>query len=369
MNQRHSQDLDLNIARARLILAPATLLSIYIDVAKPDLTPWFRLTGGALEIDRYAFAVLMLHLVYSAAVHVLTNLRPADARFVTITAMFDVAFAIVVAIFTEGPTSPSYAFFAFAIIAAGCREGFRATLVITACSTLAYLALILLSAAPGRPHGYVMRPVYLAITGYLIGFLGQQRINFEARVRELETAAERRSIARSLHDGYIQALAAVNLRLSGCRQLLQRGQTSTALGQLAELQTGVAREYDEVRSYVRFLADHEVPPAPSRDPARTLFEFQTSFRARGEKAEQILLILLEGLRNTVRHAQARAAVIRTTEGGDAIHITMDDDGVGFSKTETRPWSIASRVAELGGEMRIVEATSPGAHLAIQLPAE
>jgi hypothetical protein len=44
-----------------------------------------------------------------------------------------------------------------------------------------------------------MRPVYLAITGYLIGFLGQQRINFEARVRELETPRSAvRSPARSM---------------------------------------------------------------------------------------------------------------------------------------------------------------------------
>jgi hypothetical protein len=46
MSAEHPQDLDLNIARARLILAPATFLSIYLDAAKPDHTPWFRLTGG-----------------------------------------------------------------------------------------------------------------------------------------------------------------------------------------------------------------------------------------------------------------------------------------------------------------------------------
>jgi signal transduction histidine kinase len=367
MDARHPQDLDLNIARARLILAPATLLSIYIDVAKPDLTPWFRLTGGALEIDRYAFAVLMLHLVYSGGVHVLTNLRPMGDRFVAVTATIDVAFAIVVAIFTEGPTSPSYAFFAFAIIAVGCREGFRATLVVTACSMLAYLMLILLSAEAGQPHYYVMRPVYLAITGYLIGFLGQQRINFEARVRELETTAERHSIARSLHDGYIQALAAVNLRLSGCRQLLQKGEVNSALGQLTELQAGVAREYDEIRSYVRSLIDLEGMSAASTGSALTLFDLQAAFRARGAKAEQILLILLEGIRNTVRHAEARAAVIRTVEADDVIHITIDDDGIGFCGVTTPPWSIASRVAELGGEMRIVEAPRTGAHLEIELP--
>ena len=368
MDTAHSRDLDLNIARARLILAPATLLSIYIDVAKPDLTPWFRLTGGVLEIDRYAFVVLLLHLAYSGIVHALTNLRPVSERFVTITATFDVLFAIVLAIFTEGPTSPSYAFFAFAIIVAGCREGFRATLFITASCAIAYLALILLSTA-GQAHGYVMRPVYLAITGYLIGFLGQQRINFEARVRELETAEERHSIARSLHDGYIQALAAVNLRLSGCRRLVQRGDTNSALGQLTELQVGVAREYDEVRAYVRSLADHEASAPPSRDPVRTLFEIQASFRARGERAEQILLILLEGVRNIVRHAEAGASTIRIVEADDGTHVTIDDDGIGFSETTSPPWSMASRVAELGGKIRIVQETTTGAHLEIQLPAE
>jgi signal transduction histidine kinase len=369
MDARHPQDLDLNIARARLILAPATLLSIYIDVAKPDLSPWFHLTGGLLEIDRYAFAVLLLHLVYSGAVHVLTNLRLMGERFVAVTATLDVAFATVVAIFTEGPTSPSYAFFAFAITAVGCREGFRATLVVTASSMSTYLMLILLSAHAGRPHYYLMRPVYLAITGYLIGFLGQQRIHFEARVRELETTEERHSIARSLHDGYIQALAAVNLRLSGCRQLLQKGDLSSALGQLTDLQAGVAREYDEIRAYVRSLIDLEGASAPSRDPAPTLFDLQATFHARGTKAEQVLLILLEGIRNTLRHAGARAAAIRTVEANGVIHITMNDDGIGFAGITAPPWSIASRVAELGGEMRIVEAPNAGAHLEIDLPTE
>src|SRR5439155_1014658 len=79
-----------------------------------------------------------------------------------------------------------------------------------------YLSLTLVS----RPDGanlYTMRPVYLAITGYLVGYLGEQRLTLESRVRDLEAAAERERIARSLHDGYVQALAGVNLRLGTCR--------------------------------------------------------------------------------------------------------------------------------------------------------
>ena len=78
---------------------------------------------------------------------------------------------------------------------------------------------------------------------------------------------------------------------------------------------------------------------------------------------------IEGVRNTVRHAGADAAVIRTAAAGEALRITMDDNGIGFSRVSTPPWSIASRVAELGGEVRIVETPKPGAHLEIELPAE
>ena len=99
-----------------------------------------------------------------------------------------------------------------------------------------------------------MRAVYLAIAGYLVGFFAQQRANYEARVRELEAQAERQSIARMLHDSYVQSLAGVNLRLESCRELLRRKRPDDASRELKELQLGVKRQFDEVREYVRSLA-------------------------------------------------------------------------------------------------------------------
>jgi signal transduction histidine kinase len=367
MKASHLVDLDLNIARARILLAPATLLSVYLDSATPDLTPWFRLTGGLLEIDRYALAILLLHLSYSVATHSVTSLRPTGRRFGSITAAIDILFAVAIAVFTVGPTSPAYAFFAFAIIAVGCREGFQATLAVTLCSMVSYFVLIVVS-ADGEARDYLMRPVYLAITGYLIGFLGQQRVNFETRVRELETREERHSIARRLHDGYIQALAAVNLRIIGCRQLLEKGSVDHALAELAALEAGVAREYDEVRSYIRSLTDLDGTTPATSDNTRTWFRVQADFRTRGLRAEQILLILIESVRNTIQHANADAAVIQTSGTGDTLRITIRDDGIGFPAGGAPPWSIASRVAELGGDLRMVGDHEPGAHLEIELPA-
>ena len=352
-------DLDLNIARARLFLSLTALISIYVDPT----------TGGAFSLSSRALVVLSLHFAYSASTYLFLSRRLAPRRLPQASAALDILFAIAVAFLTEGPTSPSYVFFAFAIIAVGCRAGFRATLAVTFASMLLYLALILL-ARRGVEHSYVMRPAYLGIVGYLIGFLGQQRMNFEARIRELETAAARHRIARSLHDGYVQALAGTSLRLETCRQLLSQGRAAEAFGEVIELQSGVAREFDAVRAYVRSLASVAGPDTGrSATSPNTHFQVRAEFDARGLLAEQVLQIMLEGLRNTLQHGVARSAVVHALQSEDAIRITIDDNGVGFRRPLTPPWSIASRVAESGGRLRICEDDPHGAHLDIQLPTD
>ena len=59
MHARHPQDLDLNIARARLILTPATFLSSMLPSRTSLPVPTDRRCSG----DRSLFGVLLLHLV------------------------------------------------------------------------------------------------------------------------------------------------------------------------------------------------------------------------------------------------------------------------------------------------------------------
>src|SRR5260370_33010772 len=197
-----------------------------------------------------------------------------------------------------------------------------------------------------------MRAVYLAIAGYLIGYFGQQRALFEAHVHELETRAERQSIALSLHDGYVQALAGVNLRLETCRALLNRNRPQDALSEITDLQTGVAREYDAVRTYLRSLAGIENGPAAElaariSDPS---FEVRATFNGPSLLGEHILQIMLEGLRNSRSHGLANLVKIDVHEVEDKVSIIIEDDGVGLSDSSSRPWAIASRVAELDRHM-------------------
>ena len=183
---------------------------------------------------------------------------------------------------------------------------------------------------------------------------------------------ERQNIARSLHDGYVQALAGVTLRLGTCRELLLRQRPREALDELTELRAGVAREYDEIRVYIRSLANLDQKmstltlDAP-RSNYETRFRIDAAFSGRAMMMEQVFQIILEGIRNSWRHSKARSAVIKAGEEGDMIKITIDDDGVGFPASKTPPWAIASRVAECGGSVRITDVPQAGAHLEIEMP--
>ncbi|HVN27091.1 MAG TPA: histidine kinase, partial [Candidatus Binataceae bacterium] len=219
---------DLTIARARLGLGLIAPLSIYVD---PANNGWFDITS-------YSLAVLLAYLAYALSAYLVVRKKPVlvrSIRYLSITAFLDVLFAAAVALVTEGPTSPSWLFFVFAILAVNLRTRFHAGVFITLCSSGIYLALLRI-AAPGRQ--FEMRAAYLAIVGYLIRFFGHEHSELEKAVRELETEQQRHQIARALHDGYIQALATVNLQLDTCRKLLKSQRLEDATLMVEDIQTG-----------------------------------------------------------------------------------------------------------------------------------
>jgi signal transduction histidine kinase len=348
-------ELDGKVAQARAVLSLLALLSLYVD---PSL-------GGLFHLETWLLVVLLCHLLYSALTYLALAYRVGADPVRKISVALDLIFATVIAFLTEGRTSPSFVFFVFAIVAVGFRTGFRDTLLITLCCVSLYALVVEIS--DGLLTVYSMRPVYLAIAGYLIGFFGQQRAHFERRLRQLETQGEREAIARSLHDGYLQALAAVNLRLESCRDMLISKELEAAFAEIKEIQLGVSCEYDEVREYVRSLAwTPQSVTGLDHPDLNARFNVQAAFTAPGEVVEHIMQIVLEGIRNTRRHGHARSGSINVQQLSGTINIKIDDDGIGFRNTVTPPWTIVSRVAELGGRLA-VNSASVGAHLEISLP--
>jgi signal transduction histidine kinase len=366
MTRHGLADIERTIARCRIVLSVAAFIAVYIDPNLPTLTRWLPLTGGPFMLDPLALAVMLSHLVYSVTIYLLERWRVVSVRRIAVVSTWmDVAFGAAILLVTEGANSPFYVFFAFAVLAASFRAGLRLALMVTVTSALIYLGLILVSHPWGLTF-YIMRPAYLTLTGYLVGYLGEQRLILESKLRGLEAATQREHIARSLHDEYVQALAGVNVRLETCRQLLHRGQGDRALVELTELQAGVNREHDELRAYIRSLLDRDANPGRRIGVTRTRFSVRARFDGSLPLVEHALQIMLEGARNVGIHAKAGSSAITVEERDGAISITIDDDGVGFPSGSAAPWAIASRAAELGGSVRVGD--HPGGHVAVLLPA-
>lgn len=356
MRVHEFSNFDLDIARTRIVLSFLAMLSLYIDPTT---------AGGLFHLTPFVLATLLCHLAYSVGTYFLLEHRVAHRWLPGATTVLDLLFAMVIAYLTEGQTGPSYVFFVFAIIAVGVRATLRAIIWVTLCGVTLYLLVI--SASDRMTGPYVMRAVYLAVAGYLVGFFAQQRANYEDQVRELEAQAERQSIARLLHDSYVQSLAGVNLRLESCRELLRKARPEDAAQELKELQLGVKRQFDEVREYVRSLAGVDSNSTQeiadiSADPE---IKIHGVFNGSSRLGERILQIMLEGLRNARKHARATAVRIEALEAGEKVLITIVDDGVGFPPAADPPWTIASHVAETGGRLRFSE--SGPASLQIEIP--
>src|SRR5262249_46486295 len=157
-----------------------------------------------------------------------------------------------------------------------------------------------------------------------------------------------------------------NLRLETCRMLLRHGGVEKALAELTELQAGVNREHDDLRTYIRSLVDLESADALHGQQGRTRFSVQARFEGSLVLVEHALPLRLEGPPNVGRPARRDSARVHGDGGAGGVRIRIDDDGVGFPAGAPPPWSIASRAAELGGAVRLGGEDRPGGHLEVDL---
>jgi signal transduction histidine kinase len=162
------------LAVARAFLAVSSLVAIWIDPTEPS---------------RYASLAYVLMSAY--AVHsliVLVWVRASSQfslRFLITLQGIDVLWPAVISIFTSPAGSPFFLFDAFVLLEAAYRWGFQETLATAAVEVLLYFftsTVAVFGPAPFRVlipgeadvNRMIMRPLYLAIMAYLLGYLGEQ---------------------------------------------------------------------------------------------------------------------------------------------------------------------------------------------------
>ncbi|HYA00706.1 MAG TPA: sensor histidine kinase [Candidatus Binatia bacterium] len=219
------------------------------------------------------------------------------------------------------------------------------------------------------------------------------QVEREAHLRERElllrqaleaSDAERRRIARNLHDGVVQDLAAVTL---GLRVRAETG-AITAGAMLTAADT-TAEAIAELRTLLREIAPPDLQevglPAVLDDLAEPLREqgVEVSISVadavdgvRGAALDAAFRIAQEALRNVAEHARARSVRVEVSRLDGSLRLEIADDGVGFSADQRRERAEAGHLGlrllhdlarEAGGELAVVSEPSQGTTLRAELP--
>jgi PAS domain S-box-containing protein len=197
------------------------------------------------------------------------------------------------------------------------------------------------------------------------------------------TEAERRRIARDLHDGVLQDISYTAAALG----LIMLEAEGTGLGE--ELQNavdairrsaqGLREAVDDLR-----LEDEEGRPFPElveslvrrvRTMARdveTSLEVEEGFptASLGETGTQLLRIIQEAVTNARRHSGAKRVSVSLRIEGSNLVSEISDNGRGFG-SETSPGmglrSMRERAALIGGELEIESEPGQGTSVQVRLP--
>jgi two-component system sensor kinase FixL len=198
---------------------------------------------------------------------------------------------------------------------------------------------------------------------------------------------ERQAFGHELHDVVCQELASIAI----AGHLLTRRLKSQNIGeaqQAAEIATMVDRALMKARSVARgfFTAGFNVVGLAEalRENARNVTE-RTGINCSVAWQETLLIqnedvvmhffrIAQEGIQNAVRHAEASNIQVSLHRIGDTVHLVIEDNGKGFSRTDLQTSGLGLRImkyrASLIGGVLYIESNPPhGTRIVCAIPVE
>jgi PAS domain S-box-containing protein len=204
----------------------------------------------------------------------------------------------------------------------------------------------------------------------------------EEALREIREA-ERKRIARDLHDGVLQDLsytsAAMGLIMLQAEEARLKEQLQSAIDAVRRGAQGLREVVNDLR-----IEDEDGRPFTevveslvrrNRTMARNVeismdVEERVPATPLGETGTQASRIIQEALTNARRHASAKMISVSLRMDGPDLIAEVADDGVGFAP-ETLPGvglgSMRERVAIIGGDLEIVSEKGWGTNVRLRIP--
>jgi len=200
--------------------------------------------------------------------------------------------------------------------------------------------------------------------------------------RRLGLMEERERIAKELHDGIIQSLFAVGMKLQSAALISGSAEVSTRVdGAVGELD----RVIRDLRNYIfglrpGILADRQLDQAlrflgeEVQDRSRISVGVDVdpeAASAMSPHSHELVQLTREALSNVVRHAAASHAWVRLERAGSVAVLTVEDDGTGFSRRGVAAGNglrnMRERVVALGGGLKLSSRKGKGTLLRFTVP--
>ena len=206
--------------------------------------------------------------------------------------------------------------------------------------------------------------------------------------------AERRRIARDLHDGVVQNLAGMAFTLTAtASDMKAKGDLNGDAALLELLQTS-AEETRAAMKDLRTLIIEIAPPTLRREGlhaallevlrtiegagTKTRLELPSNMRLRQDRASLIFRVAQEVLRNVAAHADAKHVSVTLKEVNKMAVLRISDDGRGFTQDDVARRRAAGHVGtnaiaelaeEAGGTLDIHSQPGRGTRVTLKVPTE
>ncbi len=173
--------------------------------------------------------------------------------------------------------------------------------------------------------------------------LAVQMARLGEQARQAAVLEERNRIARDIHDTLAQGFTGVVVNLEAATRTLRKHNFESALEHIEHARQLAQAGLAEARLSVRALRPEALQQADLPNALGALLRrieasgtLHAHFSTQGEKIAlpgevegELLRIAQEGMTNILKHAKARHVDVKLVFGGDAVTLSIADDGVGF----------------------------------------
>ena len=200
--------------------------------------------------------------------------------------------------------------------------------------------------------------------------------------------AERRKIARELHDGPAQSMAGILIRLD----LIKRLGNQDFKGIYEEIDNVSSMGRETLADVRRIMFDLKPSLLHENNFSNTLKEYFNDYEAKynftidflqiGQDKQYNLSLetalfrmVQEAVTNIRKHSGIKRAVVKFEDNGANLTLVVKDEGIGFEPNNTGDkesygiLGMKERVNLFGGKLDIISAPGAGTQVIIQVPLE